>query len=89
MTVPVLERGTLLDIAEAAHRTAGKNTAWPVAVSSASFLAELSVRSPRKLFIFIILKKNCGSKYPKIKLFNFEKESTDSSASVHKFISLF
>ena len=27
------------------------------AVASASFLAEISVRSPQKLFIFIILKK--------------------------------
>ena len=42
-----------------------KKTSLPV--SSASFLAEISVRSPRKLFIFIILKnifwlkvsKNC------------------------------
>ena len=68
MTVPVLERGTLLDIAEAAHRTAGKNTAWPVAVSSASFLAELSVRSPRKLFIFIIYKNVSWMKVSKNKL---------------------
>ena len=34
---------------------------------SASFLAEISVNSPRKSFIFIILKKPfSGSKYPKI-----------------------
>ena len=45
--------------------------------SSASFLAEISVKSPRKLFIFIT-KKNIfsGSKYPRSNLFNFEKGST-------------
>ena len=41
------------------------------------FLAQLSVRSPRKLFIYIILyTKKSGSKHPKNSLFNFEKRST-------------
>ena len=50
-------------------------------VGSASFLAELSVSSPRKLFIFVIKiskKIFSGSKYPTNILFNFEKGSTDS-----------
>ena len=55
-------------------------------VSSASFLAELSVWSPRKLFIFIILKKKSGSKYPKIKLFNFEKGSTGGKQPPCSFV---
>ena len=45
-------------------------------VTSASFLAELSVSSPQKLFIFISRKIFSGSKYPKNILFNFEKGST-------------
>ena len=32
--------------------------------ASASFAAETSVRAPRKLFIFIIYRKNNVSKYP-------------------------
>ena len=43
---------------------------------SASFLAELSVRSPRKSILFITKKIFSGSKYPKIILFCFEKGST-------------
>ena len=46
------------------------------ALTSTSFLAEISIRSPRKLFIFIIQKKKIGSKYPKNNLFNLEKGST-------------
>ena len=44
--------------------------------TSVAVLAEISLRSPRKLFIFIIKKKIIGSKYPKNKLFNFEKNFT-------------
>ena len=44
--------------------------------TSVAALAEISLRSPRKLFIFIIIKKYIGSKYPKNKLFNFEKNFT-------------
>ena len=43
-------------------------------VRSVAVLAVISLTSPRKLFIFIIKKCMCiGSKYPKNKLFNFEK----------------
>ena len=48
---------------------------------SASFLAEISVRSPRKLFIFI-KKIFSGSKYPKNILFNFVERSTRTCAFV-------
>ena len=46
-------------------------------IISASFLAEVSVSSPRKLSIFLSKKIFSGSKYPKNILFNFEKGSTD------------
>ena len=44
--------------------------------TSASFLAEISVSSPRKLSIFITQKIFFGSKYPKNTLFKFENGST-------------
>ena len=44
--------------------------------SSVAVLAEILLRSPRKLFIFII-KTNTGSKYAKIHKFDFEKNFTD------------
>ena len=44
--------------------------------SSASFLAELPVRSPRKLFILIIYKYFQDQSIQKNILFNLEKEST-------------
>ena len=53
--------------------------------TSAAFLAETSVRSPRKLFIFIILKKKSlfGINVSKKKLlFNFVKGSTVKHLSV-------
>ena len=43
---------------------------------SASFLADISGRSPRKALIFIIFKKKSGSKYPKVILFSFKNRST-------------
>ena len=43
--------------------------------TSVAGLAETSLRSPPKLFIFIIKKLFIGSKYPKNKLFNFDKTS--------------
>ena len=46
-------------------------------VASGSFLAEISVSSPRKLFVFIIKKTFSKSKYTKGVSFNFEKRSTD------------
>ena len=53
----------------------GHSTA--VLVTSASFLAEVSVRSAPKLFIFVIYKKIFSrSTYPKHILFDFEKGST-------------
>ena len=56
--------------------------------ASASFLAELSVSSPR-IYLFSLSKKIfSGSKYPKTILFNFEKRSTGtgpfSRASVRR-----
>ena len=42
----------------------------------ASFLAEISVSSPRKLFILIIQKKNLDQSIQKNILFHFEKRST-------------
>ena len=45
--------------------------------TSASFLAGMSVRSPRKLCIFVIYEYFSGSKYPKNIIFNFENRSTD------------
>ena len=42
---------------------------------SASFLAELSVSSPRKLFIFIILKKNLDQSIQKIFYLILKKEA--------------
>ena len=50
--------------------------------TSVAALAEISLRSPRKLFIFIIIKKYIGSKYPKNKLFNFEKNFTGRDRDV-------
>ena len=47
---------------------------------SAAVLAEISLRSPRQVFMFIITKKNTGSKYPKNKLFHFEKHFTGPSS---------
>ena len=49
---------------------------WYIGLFSGSFLADISVRSPRKLFIFII--KNCiyRIKVSKKKCFNFEKNFT-------------
>ena len=47
----------------------------PVLVSVA-VLAEISLRSPRKIFIFIIKYIFTGSKYPKNKSFNFENNCT-------------
>ena len=41
-------------------------------ITSAFFSAETSVRSPQEIFIFIFLKKNSGSKYPKK---NLKKEA--------------
>ena len=43
---------------------------------SASFLAEISVRPPRKIFIFIIPKNIFWIKVSKKKLSNFENRST-------------
>ena len=39
--------------------------------SSDAVLAEISLRSPRKIFIFIIKKIFIGSKYPKNKFIKF------------------
>ena len=47
-----------------------------IVLASAFFLAEISVRSPRKLFIFIICKNLSGSKCPKNTLFDFENRRT-------------
>ena len=50
--------------------------------SSASFLAEISISAPRKLFIFIISKKKSGSKYlQKTFYFILKKEALLTSAS--------
>ena len=49
---------------------------------SPSFLAEISDKSPRKLFVFIIYKKT-GSKYTKNILFCFEKGSTAQCVLFH------
>ena len=50
--------------------------------SSGSFLAKISVRSPKKLFIFIIYKKKSRWKYSKNNLFNFENRSIDDKATL-------
>ena len=47
-------------------------------LTSASFLAEISVRSPQKLYIFFIYKNIFWLKVSKKKLFNFENTSTDA-----------
>ena len=44
-------------------------------VSSASFLAEISVQSPRKLFIFIIVKKNLDQSIQKKNYFILKMEA--------------
>ena len=49
---------------------------WHRASTSDAVLAEIPLRSPQKLFVFIVKKTFVGSKYPKIKLFNFEKNFT-------------
>ena len=41
--------------------------------SSVAVLAEISLKSPQKLYIFITEEIFRTSKYPKINLFNFEK----------------
>ena len=45
-------------------------------VVSVAVLAEISLRSPRKIIIFTIKKMLTGSKYPKNNKFNFEKNFT-------------
>ena len=54
---------------------------------SASVLAETPVRSPRKLFIFII-EKICflGQSIQKNILFNFENRSTDADAGCGEYL---
>ena len=49
---------------------------------SASFLAELSVSSPRKLFIFIILKKNLDQSIQKIFYLILKKEALEMMSTV-------
>ena len=52
--------------------------------ASASFLAEISVSSPRKILIFILKKYILsGSKYPTNTLFKFENRSTGSRPTTH------
>ena len=56
-------------------------------MNSASFLAEIPVRSPQKIFIFIVKKNYFLDLSIQINiLFNFEKGSTDDEAhlSIHK-----
>ena len=59
-------------------------SAKPVAATNASFLAELSVSSPRKIFIFIIKKYIFWIKVSKNILFNFEKGSTGCDSGTTK-----
>ena len=56
----------------------GKKLAEESSLSSASVLAETSIRSPWKLCIYIIKRVFSGSKYPKNIWFNFENRSTDA-----------
>ena len=51
--------------------------------ASGSFLAEISVSSPRKLVISLSKKIFCGSKYPRNNLFYFEKRSTAIGVPVY------
>ena len=44
-------------------------------LTSVAVLAETLLRSPQKLFIFIIKKIFIGAKYPKNKLFNLKQTS--------------
>ena len=46
--------------------------------SSVAVLADVSLRLSRRLFIFVIKKTFIGSKYPKTKQSNFEKNFTDA-----------
>ena len=50
---------------------------------SGSFIAEIFLIMPRKLFIFMIKKNFSGLKYPTNILFNFEKGSTGHPVSKH------
>ena len=45
--------------------------------ASVAVLADISLRSPRKLLFLLSKNIFTGSKYPKNKLFNFEKNFTD------------
>ena len=49
-----------------------------MAMTSASFLSEISVSSPRQLYIYIIFKTFSASKHPKKKSCSFEKGSTSN-----------
>ena len=56
----------------------GLGSMYPMSNYSGSFLAEISVRSPGKLLVFIIyIKMFFISKYPKCVLFNFENRSSE------------
>ena len=57
-------------------RTLRRSVSW--VQSSVAVLAEISLKSPRKLFIFVIKKHIYRIKISKInKLFNFETNFTD------------
>ena len=60
---------------EMSHNADGSFHPVPDLQFSASFLAGISVRSPRKMFTFISGKIFYGSKYPKTILFVLEKGS--------------
>ena len=62
-----------------------QNSCHPDLLSSGSFQAEKSFRSPRKIINFHYIKKNfSGSKYQKNKLFDFDNRSI--AAFVRSFL---
>ena len=65
---------TVFEIRRGVGHSSQKKTC--VLVNSDSILADIMVRSPRKLFIFIIYDHFFGSKYPKTIWYTFENGST-------------
>ena len=56
---------------------------------SVAVLAEILLRSPRKLFSVLIQKNKLGSKYPEIHQSNFEKNFTGGVLRCHSTVILF
>ena len=59
-----------------------KNTECAATSASASFLAEISIKSPQKLLSFIIKNIISASKYPKNILLKFENRSTEQEGDI-------